>query len=242
MQITVPTRKNTSQHSEGPLQRFVIHFSTQRDRHANLQTDDCLARCAPVMAMANGTRAFLGCGYCTEAGRLINCSCISSVCQFRAPVSSCHLAVASASARWSTTTDCTQLNWNSQGLVWSQRIAILFAAALEFPWGDWGSLVSQRVGLKWCTTLYPVQIFQLAAVSSGVSWEESATWASDRRPNQNFGCSLSLVPGFIKMLWLGPVLNCGVAYYATCRLLIGAYYIHIYEHTQRITEIYVISK
>ena len=79
-----------------------------------------------------------------------------------------------ASARWSTTTDCTQLNWNSQGLVWSQRIAILFAAALEFPWGDWGSLVSQRVGLKWCTTLYPVQIFQLAAVSSGVSWEESA--------------------------------------------------------------------
>lgn len=68
MQIAVPTRKNTSQHSEGPLQRFVIHLPTKRDRHANLQTNDCLARCAPVMAMANGTRAFLGCGYCTEAG------------------------------------------------------------------------------------------------------------------------------------------------------------------------------
>ena len=33
MQITVPTRNNTSQHSEGPLQRFVIHLPTKRDRH-----------------------------------------------------------------------------------------------------------------------------------------------------------------------------------------------------------------
>ena len=115
---------------------------------------------------------------------LKKCSCISSVCQFRAPdVSWCHLAV--VSARWSITIDCTQFNWNSEGLVWLQRIAMLFAAALDFAWGEWGSLVSQPVALS---------------ALAGVSWEESATWTiSDRRlPNQRFWCSLSLLPRFIK--------------------------------------------